>query len=377
MSTIASTDSSPVSPSMQDALEHLIRHTIRPDVQAQHAYAVPDASGMLKLEAMENPFLLPPALRTALGTHLAEVALNRYPVPSYTRLKHAICREFGVPQGFDVVLGNGSDELITMLVQACVRHGQPGNTVLAPVPTFVMYALSAQLAGMQFVGVDLKPDLRLDLPAMLAAIAQHEPALIFLSYPNNPTGTLFEEHEIEQILAAAPGIVVVDEAYQPFAGTSFMARLPQFHNLVLMRTVSKLGLAGIRLGYMSAHPALLAQVDKVRPPYNINVLTQATAEFLLDHASVFADQAAQLCQARTDLTQALQALGLAVFPSAANFLLVRFENGDQVFQKLLQQKVLVKNVGRMHALLHNCLRITVSTPQENQLLLQALQGALT
>lgn len=389
--------------SIASPIESLISRTIRADVQAQHAYAVPDASGMLKLEAMENPYLLPPDLRSALGAHLAEVALNRYPVPSYTRLKNAICREFGVPGGFDVVLGNGSDELITMLVQACARHGgneavatdvtaartanppgtqhgkrenQPANVVLAPLPTFVMYALSAQLAGMQFVGVDLKADLTLDLPAMLAAIAQHQPALIFLSYPNNPTGTLFAEHEIEQILAAAPGIVVVDEAYQPFAGTSFMPRLPEFHNLVVMRTVSKLGLAGIRLGYMSAHPALLAQVDKVRPPYNINVLTQAAAEFLLEHGAVFAEQAAQLCQARSDLTQALQAQGLQVFPSAANFLLVRFANGEQVFQKLLQQKVLVKNVGKMHALLHNCLRITVSTPQENQLLLQAVQQAL-
>lgn len=387
----------------ESPIECLIERTIRADVRAQHAYAVPDASGMLKLEAMENPYRLPPDLRSALGVHLAEVALNRYPVPSYTRLKSAICREFGVPAGFDVVLGNGSDELITMLVQACVCHGvhsasvtdataagqaspagpppasrnkQPNNVVLAPLPTFVMYALSAQLAGMQFVGVDLTADLTLDLPAMLAAIEQHQPALIFLSYPNNPTGTLFSKHEIEHILAAAPGIVVVDEAYQPFAGTSFMPRLPEFHNLVVMRTVSKLGLAGIRLGYMSAHPALLAQVDKVRPPYNINVLTQAAAEFLLEHGAVFAEQAAQLCQARSDLTEALRALGLHVFSSSANFLLVRFPNGEQVFQKLLQQKVLVKNVGKMHSLLHNCLRITVSTPQENQLLLQAVQQAL-
>ena len=383
------------------SIESLIKQTIRADVLAQHAYAVPDAGGMLKLEAMENPYTLPPELRAALGQHLAQVNLNRYPVPSYRHLKAAICREFGVPEGFDVVLGNGSDELITMLVQACARHGGAGDTakpatVLAPLPTFVMYALSAQLAGMQFAGVDLRevagnngdngggnndghsggPDFMLDMPAMLAAIEQHQPSLIFLSYPNNPTGTLFSAADIEQIIKAAPGIVVVDEAYQPFAGASFMPRLPEFANLVVMRTVSKLGLAGIRLGYMSAHPALLAQLDKVRPPYNINVLTEATAEFLLGHGDVFAQQAASLCAARSDLAHGLQQLGLQVFPSKANFLLVRMLDGEQVFQNLLKHKVLVKNVGKMHTLLRNCLRITVSTPAENQLLLQALQHSL-
>jgi histidinol-phosphate aminotransferase len=364
-------------------MQNLIDRTIRADVCAQHAYAVPDASGMTKLEAMENPYTLPPALRAELGQHLAQVALNRYPVPSYRSLKDALCREFGVPHGYDVVLGNGSDELITMLMQACARPGQSGNVVLAALPTFVMYALSAQLANMQFVGVDLQavstphgPDFVLDLPAMLVAIEQHQPALIFLSYPNNPTGTLFAASEIEQIIKAAPGIVVVDEAYQPFAGASFMARLPEFENLVLLRTVSKLGLAGIRLGYMSAHPALLAQVDKVRPPYNINVLTEATAGFLLQHGAVFAAQAAALREARGELAQGLRACGLEVFPSAANFLLVRFQNGDLVFQNLLNHKILVKNVGKGHALLHNCLRITVSTPDENRLLLQAIRQSL-
>ena len=358
-------------------IDEVIARTIRPDVLAQAAYAVPDASGMLKLEAMENPYTLPAHLQAELAQHLAKQALNRYPVPSYRHLKAQICRNFGVPAGYDVVLGNGSDELISMLSVACAQPGAKAlPKVLAPIPAFVMYAISARQLGLEFIGVDLKPDFSLDLPAMLAAIEQHQPALVYLAYPNNPTGNLFDSAAILQIIKAAPGLVVLDEAYQPFNDASFMPRLPEFANLVVMRTVSKLGLAGIRLGYMSAHPALLHEVDKVRPPYNINVLTQACAEFLLDYPAVFAVQAVQIREARSQLTDALPQMGVQVFPSAANFVLIRLENAEQVYQKLLENKILVKNVGKMHALLHNCLRITVSTPDENQQFLHALARIL-
>jgi histidinol-phosphate aminotransferase len=369
-------------------IEKLISNIIRPDVAALSAYHVPDASGMLKLEAMENPYPLPPALRAELGQHLAEVALNRYPVPSYRTLKDKICARFGVPAGFDVVLGNGSDELIAMLSIACARVGaggrnnSPGNSpskVLAPVPAFVMYAMSARFAGMEFVGVPLQADLTLDLAAMLAAIDLHRPAIVYLAYPNNPTGTLFDAADMSAIIRAVgdSGIVVVDEAYQPFAQTSFMPRLAEFDNLVVMRTVSKLGLAGIRLGYMSAHPALLNEFDKVRPPYNINVLTQAAAEFMLDHIGVLDAQAADLRAQRGVLADALARLpGVEVFPSKANFLLIRVPDAEEIYKKLLSRKILVKNVGKMHTLLANCLRVTVSTAQENELFLDALKGSL-
>lgn len=358
----------------------LIERIIRDDVRAMAVYHVPDATGLLKLDAMENPYPLPAALSTALGERLAEVALNRYPVPSYTSLKASICQHLGVPDGFDVVLGNGSDELIAMLSVACAR---PGASILAPVPGFVMYAVSAQLAGVNFVGVPLRPDFSLDLPAMLAAIATHRPAVTYLAYPNNPTGALYDLDAMEQILRAVgdTGVVVVDEAYQPFAQASFMPRLAQLPNLIVMRTVSKLGLAGIRLGYMSGAAALLTEFEKVRPPYNINVLTQATAEFMLEHADVLDAQAALLRAERTRLAAALAALpGLTVFPSDANFILVRVAaqhgGGDAMFANLLSRKILVKNVGRMHVLLQDCLRLTVGTPAENALLCQALGAAL-
>jgi len=358
----------------------LIDNIIRPEVRALSAYHVPDSSGFIKLDAMENPYSLPDELRSELGRRLADVALNRYPVPSYSELKTKIRAKLGVPAGYDVVLGNGSDELISMLSVACAK---PGAKVLAPTPGFVMYSMSAKFAGLEFVGVPLKTDFSLDKQAMLEAIAQHKPAITYLAYPNNPTGNLFDANDMVDIIRAVGdnGVVVVDEAYQPFAQTSFMPRLPEFSNLVVMRTVSKLGLAGIRLGYMSASAALLTEFDKVRPPYNVNVLTQATAEFVLDHADVLDAQAAMLRTERSKLAEAMAALqGVEVFPSAANFLLVRVSeqkyNADLVFTALLARKVLIKNVGKMHPLLGNCLRVTVSTPEENAIFLDAFKASL-
>lgn len=358
----------------------LIDNIIRPEIRALSAYPVPDASGFVKLDAMENPYVLPEELRARLGERLAQVAMNRYPVPSYTALKAKICAGLGVPPGYDVVLGNGSDELITIISVACAK---PGAKVLAPVPGFVMYAMSAKFAGLEFVGVPLKADFSLDKPAMLAAIAEHKPAIVYLAYPNNPTGNLFDENDMVDIIRAVgdTGVVIADEAYQPFAQASFMSHLPEFANLVVMRTVSKLGLAGIRLGYMAASRALLDEFDKVRPPYNINVLTQAAAEFVLEHVDILDAQAAELRAERTRLAQALAALpGVEVFPSAANFLLIRMRgnniNSDTIFARLLERRILVKNVGKMHPLLENCLRVTVGTPQENALFLDAFKEAL-
>lgn len=360
------------------SIDSLIRNTIRSDVLAIPGYHVADASGYIKLDAMENPYPLPNHLATDLAQRLANVALNRYPVASYATLKERICKQLGVPAGYDVLLGNGSDELISILDMACA-HQDRRAVVLAPVPTFVMYARSAQFAGMDFVGVPLKDDLTLDKEAMLAAIARHKPALVFLSYPNNPTGNLFDENDMVEIIRALgdTGIAVVDEAYEPFAQQSFMSRLPEFDNLVVMRTVSKLGLAGIRLGYMSAAPKLLEQLDKVRPPYNINVLTQVAAEFALDNIEVLNGQAAQLRNERAALSAALTAIpGVQVFPSAANFILARVPDADAANAYLLSQKVLVKNVGKMHGVLTNCLRITVSTPEENAAFLAAFKAAM-
>ena len=307
----------------------LIENTIRADVRAVGGYHVPDSIGYVKLDAMENPYQLPDELRTQLGARLADAALNRYPVPSYRTLKDAICAKLGIPAGYDVLLGNGSDELITILATTIARQERDGSkraVVMAPVPAFVMFSRSAQFAGADFVGVPIKPDFSLDLPAMLAAIDEHKPSLVFLAYPNNPTGNLYDAADMEAIITALgeSGVVVVDEAYQPFAKVSFMDRLPQHPNLVVMRTLSKLGLAGIRLGYMAAAAPLLAEFEKVRPPYNVNILTQVAAEFALEHLDVLDRQAELLNVERTRLATELAGLpGVEVFPSAANFIALR------------------------------------------------------
>jgi histidinol-phosphate aminotransferase len=360
-------------------IDQLIANTIRADVRAISSYHVADASGFIKLDAMENPYHLPDALRAELGQRLADAVLNRYPVPTYASTKAAVCRTLGVPEGYDVILGNGSDELISMLIMA-VAHGGDAATVLSITPSFVMYERSTQNAGARFVGVPVRDDCTVDMPAMLAAIAEHKPKLVFLSYPNNPTGDLMATDDIVDIIRAVgdSGIVVVDEAYEPFAQATFMHRLPQFGNLVVMRTLSKLGLAGIRLGYMSAAPKLLSQVDKVRPPYNVNVLTQIAAEFALEHVDVLNAQAASINAERTTLAAALADLpGVHVFPSAANFLLVRVPDSDHACAKLLAHKVLVKNLGKMHPVLANCLRVTVSSPEENSAFLNAFKASLS
>jgi histidinol-phosphate aminotransferase len=348
---------------------------IRRDVLAMTSYPVPDATGYVKLDAMENPFELPPALAAQLAKRLSGVALNRYPAPRPRALMDKLKRAMQVPASCDVLLGNGSDEIINMISVACA---QPGAKVLAPVPGFVMYEASAQLANLEFVGVPLNADFTLDTGAMMAAIEEHRPAIVYLAYPNNPTGNLFDQHDIERIIAAANrSLVVIDEAYQPFAGHSWMPRAGDFDNVVVMRTVSKLGLAGVRLGYLAGRPAWLAEFDKVRAPFNVNVLTQATVEFLLDHVEVLDAQAAQLRAERAKLAHAVAGLpGAEVFPSAGNFLLVRVPDASATFETLLNARVLIKNVSKMHPLLANCVRLTVGSPEENTQLLAAMKLAL-
>jgi histidinol-phosphate aminotransferase len=360
------------------SIDKLIANTIREDVRAGHIYNVPDASGYVKLDAMENPYELSNELRQELAHRLSDAVLNRYPVPSYATLKQKVRANLGVPQGYDVILGNGSDEIISIICTATARQDKRA-VVMAPIPAFVMFQRSAQFAGMDFVGVPLKADFSLDRTAMLAAIAEHQPAVVFLAYPNNPTGNLYDEADMVAIIEALgeTGIAVIDEAYQPFSPSSFMGRLAQYPNMVVMRTLSKLGLAGIRLGYLAAAPALLEQFDKVRPPYNINVLTQVAAEFALDHIDVLNEQAARLNAARSELFAALQALpGVTVFPSSANFITVRVPDAERTCAKLFAEKVLIKNLSKMHELLANCIRVTVSTPEENTVFLNALKASL-
>ena len=353
---------------------------IRKEIQAINAYHVADAGDMIKLDAMENPYHMPEALMDEWLGLVKKAEINRYPDPSAQKLTAMLKSYMGVPIGDSIpistILGNGSDELIQMLAMAV---SQPGRKILAPAPGFVMYQMIATFVSMDYIGVPLQEDFSLDMPAMLEAIKTHQPALIFLAYPNNPTGNLFAEEEIIEILNVAEGLVIVDEAYHPFACTSFMSRLGEFDNLLVMRTVSKMGLAGLRLGLLAGPEKWLSEVDKVRLPYNINILTQVTAEFALKHADVFEQQATSIREQREWLFTELSGYKqFEVFPSRANFILLRVKEGDatKIFEALKQQGVLIKNMHAAGGMLAQCLRITVGAPEENQALMLALGKAV-
>ena len=347
---------------------------MRHDVQSMHAYAVQPSAGMVKVDTMENPFQLPEPLRRALGERLAQVALNRYPAERGNVLRAALAAHAGMPEGCDIMLGNGSDELISMLALAC---DLPGATVLAPLPGFVMYELSAKLQGLRFVGVPTTSDFELDLPAMLAALREHQPAIVYLAYPNNPTANLWNDAAIDAIIDAAPGLVVMDEAYQPFAARDSMQRLKRHAHVLLMRTMSKFGLAGVRIGYLIARRELIAEIDKLRPPFNISVLNCEAALFALEHADEYARQATVIRAEREKLQSQLRDLpGVQAFPSDANMILLRVPDAKRTFDSMKARGVLVKNISGMHPLLANCLRITVGTPDENVLTMNALKASL-
>jgi histidinol-phosphate aminotransferase len=346
----------------------------RQDVQSMHAYAIQPSSGLVKLDAMENPHRLPAELQSELGRRLGALALNRYPGERVNELRSALAKHAKMPDGFDIMLGNGSDELISLLALAC---DVPGAAILAPVPGFVMYAMSAQLQGLKFVGVPLTADFELDEGAMLAAIATHRPAIIYLAYPNNPTANLWDDAVIKKIVEAAPGLVVFDEAYQPFASRSYIDRIARHSHVLLMRTMSKFGLAGVRIGYMMGPKALISEVDKVRPPYNISILNCEAALFALEHADVFTRQAQDLREQRSSLQEKLGRLkGVKAWPSDANMILVRVPDAQKTFDGMKSHGVLVKNVSKMHPLLANCLRLTVGTAAENAQMLAALEASL-
>lgn len=355
---------------------------IRPEILALTAYHVPPASGMVKLDAMENPYSLPMELREEIAQLAGDAPINRYPDPNASRLKTGLREALGVPPGMDIMLGNGSDEIIQIIALACAR---PGAVLMSLEPAFVMFRMIATFTGMKYAGVPLNPDFSLDSDAVLAAMALKKPAVIFIAYPNNPTGNLFDADEISRIIDAAPGVVVVDEAYHAFAGASFMDRLAHHPNLLLMRTLSKSGLAGLRLGLLVGRPDWLAHLEKLRLPYNVGIIPQLIGERVLRHAAILSQQAATIKTERAAMSERLAILeGIEVFPTDANFILFRVTNREQkdkqaseLFNGLKDRGILIKNLDGSHPLLKNCLRVTVGTPHENAQFLAELQALMS
>lgn len=346
---------------------------IREEIRGLSPYHVAESSGMIKLDAMENPYVWSDELREAWLQHLRDVSLNRYPHPDAPAVKTGLRKVMDIPEDMALMLGNGSDEIIQILLMALAK---PGATVLAVEPCFVMYRFIARFVGMEYIGVPLNEDFSLHTEATLAAIAVHRPAVIFLAEPNNPTGNKYDRESVRSIIEAAPGFVVMDEAYLPFADGDAMPLLRQYPQVLVMRTLSKVGLAGLRLGMMIGRPNVLGELEKVRLPYNINSLSQASAEFALNHYAVFDAQALLIRQERARLLDALSQLpGWRVFPSQANFILARTPKGQAraLFEGLKSRGILIKCLDGAHPLLADCLRFTIGSPDENHSVTAALQ----
>ena len=357
-------------------LSDSISRWIRPEIRALKAYHVPPATNCIKLDAMENPYQWPESMVDEWLELVKEVELNRYPDPSARVLKDSLRQTMSVPESAEILLGNGSDELIQMILMAVADKEK---TVLSVEPSFVMYDMVTTYAGMRYVSVPLNDDFSLDVGTFLKAIEEHNPAIIFIAYPNNPTGNLFDRNDLQKIIDTATGLVVIDEAYHAFADDSFMNEAGSVDNLLVMRTVSKMGLAGLRLGLLAGKPEWLAEFDKVRLPYNLNVLTQATAQFALSHQNVLDAQTEIICKTRTQLIDELTKIeSFIVYPSHANFILFRTEKdqANLIFEKLKSAGILIKNLSPMGGALTDCLRVTVGMPNENDAFIKALVKSL-
>ena len=348
---------------------------VRDEIRALTAYHVAPAEGMVKLDAMENPYRLPPVIAEGLARRLAQVPVNRYPDPTAAGLKARLREAMGIAQSHEMLLGNGSDEILQIVTLALAK---PGAVVLAVEPSFVVYRMAAVAAGMRYVGVPLNADFTLDEAPLLAAIERERPALTWIAYPNNPTGNLFPREAILRIVAASPGLVAVDEAYYAFSGgASLLSEVGKHPNLLVVRTVSKLGLAGLRLGVAIGAHEWIHELEKLRMPYNVGSLNAVAGEFLLGERAELERQTAAIVTERGRLEAALERLpGVRRFPSAANFVLARLPDGPRAFEALRQRGILVRTLHGSHPLLANCLRLTVGTPDENTRMLEALSTVL-
>jgi len=356
--------------------EPALNRWVRPAVRELRPYHIEDAAGLIKLDAMENPHPWPAELRGAFVEALRSVELNRYPDGEARALKQRLRGYLGLTDDTGLLLGNGSDELIQMIG---LTVGGPGRCLLCPEPSFSMYRILAAVTGMRYVGVPLRGrDFDLDHEAMLRAIDRHRPAVVVLSYPNNPTGNLFERRSIEAVIEASPGLVLIDEAYFDFSGETLLDRVTGRPPVLVLRTLSKIGLAGLRVGFLIGDPQWLAEINKVRLPYNIGALSQASADWVLSHAEVLREQALRIRRDRDALCSALRRFEvLEVWVSHTNFLLVRAPGqGESLYAGLKAEGILVKSLHGAHPLLADCIRITVGSAEENQSLLAALARRL-
>ncbi len=340
---------------------------VKEKVQSLKAYHVENVDCEIKLHANENSFPLPPEILKQFEEVFKSTELNRYPDPDCGSLKQTLAKRLDV-EPENLAIGNGSDELIQILLQVFC---DPGETVGFPDPTFAMYSIIAQGMGLksQTHPLDDQWDFKAEL--FLETMEASQARIAFLSYPNNPTGNCFSAPEVQKVIENFSGIVVLDEAYHDFAGKSFLSELPKHNNLILLRSLSKIGLAALRVGYAVADPVIINQIDKVRLPYNSNALSQKLTERLLNHFAPVQKQLDALIKERDGMIRELSKFkSLTVFPSDANFVLFRVEqDANALFKQLMESGILVRNLSG-HPRLKNCLRVTIGTPDENKAFLE-------
>lgn len=352
-----------------------IQTIFRTEVLSRLTYKSTYAHNFIKLDAMENPYTWPKSIKTEWLNSIKNCHINRYPDSEAKQLIAILRKANQIPISSKILLGNGSDEIIQILLMALPNKAN----VLSPSPGFVMYQHIALSLGLNYQSIPLQNSFELDLQAMLESIKQHQPAIIFLAYPNNPTGNLFNTQAVEQIINATTGLVIIDEAYAPFAQASFISRLPDYRNLLVMRTLSKLGLAGIRLGFIAGNNEVISQLNKIRLPYNISSLTQHTAIFCLEKPDLFKPQIRQICIDRFKVLEQLQKLkGITAFNSAANFILFKTNKNQatEIFEALKARGILIKNVSTAGGLLTDCLRVTIGKAEENKLFIESLAAII-
>lgn len=342
-------------------------------VRAGRPYAVPDARGLIKLDAMENPYGWPTALQQSFAATLGGCALNRYPDPRAEAIRAPLARWLGMPESLDMLFGNGSDEIIGLLVSLLIGSGR---SVCAPDPSFVMFRVVASQYQVPFQALPLDEAFDIDVAGWQAALSESNPGLIFVPQPNNPTGNLFDSERLRQVIAFTDALVVIDEAYTAFTDSDCLDWADRYPNVVVMRTLSKVGLAGARFGMLIGAPEWIEEFDKVRLPYNINSLTQAAVVFALKHADVLETQSTAIRKERARLTDLLEKQGFKVWPSEANFVVVDAASqgldATALFEGLKAKGVLVKCLHGSHPRLAHTLRVTVGQPTETDVLIEAL-----
>lgn len=343
---------------------------VRPQVRALTAYHVDETLVRIKLDAMENPFPLPAAVQQEIARVIRDMAINRYPDPSGTDVKKAIAKLWKMKPE-QMILGNGSDELIQAIILAF------GGPVLVPMPTFAMYDITSRALAQAVVTVPLDGDFDLDAKQMLIKAKEYKAKVIFLACPNNPTGNRFSDTAVRTILDNANAAVVIDEAYFSFSGKTWLPLLKKYPNMIVLRTLSKIGFAGLRIGALIASEKIVAELNKIRLPYNINSLSQAVAVTALKHRKVLDQQISLLISERAKLYNALSKIhGLTVYPSETNFILFKTaRDATGIFTRLKKAGILIKNLNKPGPL-RNCLRVTVGRPEENKEFLSTLKHVL-